>query len=101
MYEFTPWEEELQPQPSGSRFGPPRKLTAADLLDPHQFPPIRPKCFGCSQPLAIAEIRRHVRKCGRVLAGDLARFEAALAEFILNPTRAQEVLEGYLNRMRM
>lgn len=38
MYEFTRLEEEPQPQPSGSRLGPPRKHTGVDLLDPPQFP---------------------------------------------------------------
>jgi hypothetical protein len=100
MYEFTPLEKELEPQPSGSRLGPPRKYTAADLLDPAQFPPIRLHCFGCSRPLAIPEIGQHILGCNRVLPSDLARFRAAHAEFTLNPTRAQEVLEGFLNRIR-
>ena len=38
MHEFTPLEEEPQPQPSGSRLGPPRKRTGVDLLDPPKFP---------------------------------------------------------------
>jgi hypothetical protein len=101
MYEFTRLEEELQPQPSGSRFGPPRKLITADLLDPHQFPPIRPRCFGCSQAQALAEISRHILSCERVLVQDLERFEAARAEFKANPSRAREVIERFVNRIRM
>lgn len=100
MYEFTRWERELEPQPSGSRFGPPRKRTAADLLDPAQFPPIRPRCFGCLKPLAIAEIGQHILNCERVSVQDLARFKIALAEFNENPDSALEVLERFLTRIR-
>jgi len=101
MYEFTRLEEEPEPQTSGSRFGPPPKYTAADLLDSPQFPSIRPRCFGCLRPLVIAEIGRHILSCERVLARDLARFKFALAEFQANPSRALEVLEEFMNRVRI
>ena len=101
IYQFTGVEKEPEPQASGSRFGPPRKHTAADLLDPPQFPPIRPKCFGCLQTLMVAEIGRHVLSRKKVLAQDLARFRTALAEFEVNPSRAREVVEGLVNRVRM
>lgn len=39
-------EEGLEPQSSGSRFGPPRKYIAAGLLDSPQFPRLHPRCFG-------------------------------------------------------
>ena len=100
MYEFTPLEEEPEPQASGSRFGPPRTYTGAGLLDPSQFPPIRPRCFGCSQPLAVAEIGQHILDCDLVSIQDLMRFKAARSEFELNPGRAREVIEEFLNRVR-
>jgi len=100
MYEFTKLEEEPEPQPYGSRFGPPRKGTGAGILDSPQFPPVRPKCFGCSQPLAVAEIGSHILSCDQVSAQDLARFETAQAEFHVNPDRAREVVEGFVNRVR-
>jgi len=99
MYEFTGPEEEPEPQASGNRFGPPRKHTAADLLDPPQFPPIRLRCFGCSKPFVVAEISQHLLSCDRISAQDLARFKAALAEFKANPSRARQVFEGFLNRV--
>jgi hypothetical protein len=37
MYEFSRLEEEPEPQASGSRFGPPRKYTAASLLGRRNF----------------------------------------------------------------
>jgi hypothetical protein len=101
MYEFTRLEEEPEPQASGSRLGPPRKNIAAGLLDPPQFPPIRLRCFGCSQRLEAAEIGRHILNCDRVLAQDLARFKTALADFEMNPGRAREVLEDFVNRVRL
>ena len=101
LYEFTRREEEPEPQSFGSRFGPPHKHIAAGLLDSPQFPRIRPRCFGCSQPLAVAEIGRHILSCDKVLVRDLARFETALAEFTLNPSRAREVVEAFVNRVRL
>ena len=101
MHEFTRLEEEPEPQASGRRFGPPRKHTAVGLLDPLRFPPIRPRCFGCSQPLVVAEIGRHILSCDRVLAQDLARFKTALAEFKANPSRAREVVEEFAFRVRL
>lgn len=101
MYEFNRLEEEPEPQASGRRFGPPRKHTRVGLLDPAQFPPIRPRCFGCSQPLAVAEISRHILNCDKVSAQDLARFKTALVEFKANPSRAREVVEGFMNRIRL
>ena len=101
MYEFNKVEEEPEPQASGSRFGPPRKHTGAGLLDPAQYPPIRPRCFGCSQPLMVAEISRHILSCDKVSAQDLARFKTALAEFKANPSHAREVVEGFVNRIRL
>jgi len=101
MYEFTKAEEKPEPQASGSRFGPPRKHTAAGLLDPPQGPPIRLRCFGCSQPFLIAEISRHILRCDRVVAQDLARFNAALAQFKANPSRARQVAEDVVNRVRL
>jgi hypothetical protein len=100
MYKFTRLEKEPEPQASGSRFGPPRKHTTADLLEPSQFPSIRPRCFGCSQPFAISEIGRHIRNCERVSLQDLVRFQAALSEFELNPNRAREIVEAFVNRIR-
>ena len=101
MYDFTRLEDEPEPQPSGSRFGPPRKHTAAGLLDPGEFPRIRPRCFGCSQPLVVAEISRHIQNCERVSAHDLARFKAALGDFKANPSRAREVVKEFVNRARL
>jgi hypothetical protein len=101
MYEFTRLEEEPEPQASGSRFGPPPKKIAAGLLEWPQFPLIRPRCFGCSRPLGIAEIGRHIVSCERVLAGDLARFKTALAEFEANPGRAREVVDEFVLRVRL
>ncbi len=101
MYDFTRLEEEPEPQTSGWRFGPPRKITTAGLLDPPQFPSIRPRCFGCSQRLEVDEIGRHILSCDRVLAQDLARFHTALAEFEANPSRAREVVEGFVYRVRL
>jgi hypothetical protein len=101
MYEFVRLEEKPEPQPSGDRFGPPRKNTAASLLDPSQFPPIRPRCFGCSQPVAVAEIGLHVLNCDRVSIQDLIRFKTAQAQFEVNPTRAREIVEQFVNRFRL
>jgi hypothetical protein len=34
-YEFRPWDEELEPQPSSAHLGlPPRKPTGIDVVDP-------------------------------------------------------------------
>jgi len=42
VYEFTPDEREPEVQPAGSRYGgPPRKYTAAGVLDP-PVPPKKP-----------------------------------------------------------
>ena len=101
MYEFNNVEEELEPQAFGSRFGPPRKHTGPGLLDLAQYPPIRPRCFGCSQPLMVGEISRHILSCDKVSAQDLARFKTALAEFKANPNHAREVVEGFVNRNRL
>lgn len=101
MYEFNKVEEEPEPQASGNRFGPPRKHTAAGLLDPAQYPHIRIRCFGCSQPLVVAEISRHILSCDKVSAQDLARFKTAHAEFKTNPSLAREVVEGLVNRIRL
>ncbi len=101
MYEFTRREEEPEPQGSGSRFGPPGKNIAAGLLDWPQFPRIRPRCFGCSQPMAVAEIGRHILRCDKVPAQDLERFQTAFAEFTLNPSRAREVVEAFVYRVRL
>jgi hypothetical protein len=98
MYDFTKLEEEPEPQASGSRLGPPRKNIASGLLDQPHFPSIRPRCFGCLKRLDAAEIGRHILNCDRVLAQDLARFKTAQAEFELNPTRAREVVEDFVNR---
>ena len=101
MYEFSKVEEGPEPQASGRRFGPPRKHTAAGLLDPTQYPFIRPRCFGCSQPLMVAEISRHILSCDKVSAQDLARFKTALAEFKANPSHAREVIERFVHRVRL
>ncbi len=101
MYEFTRLEQEPEPQASGSRLGPPRKNIAAGLLDQPQFPSIRPRCFGCSQRLEAAEIAQHILNCDRVLAQDLARFKTARAEFEANPNCAREVVEDFVNRIRL
>jgi hypothetical protein len=85
----------------GSRFGPPRKHTGAGLPDPAQYPPIRTRCFGCSQPLMVAEISRHILSCDKVSGQDLARFKAALAEFKAKPSHAREVVEEFMNRIRL
>ncbi len=101
MYEFSRREEEPEPQSSGDRFGPPRKNIAAGLLDSPQFPRIRPRCFGCSRPMVVSEIGRHILSCDKVLAQDLARFQTAVAEFTLNPSRAREVVEVFVNHLRL
>lgn len=101
MYEFHRLEEELEPQPSGSRFGPPRKHSLAGLLDSPQFPRIRPRCLGCLQPFFVAEIGRHILSCDRVSAPDLARFQSALAEFTANPGHAREIVEEFVHRVRL
>lgn len=101
MYEFTRREGELEPQASGDRFGPPHKHIATGFLDSPQFPSIRPKCFGCFQPLMIAEIRGHILNCDKVSFQDLARFKSAMVEFQANPRRAREVAEEFLNRVRL
>jgi hypothetical protein len=100
MYNFTASEKELEPQSSGRGFGPPCKYTAAGLLDPPHLPPIRPRCFGCSEPLLINEIRLHILNCANVLPEDLARFETALTEFEVNPGRAFEIAEALAKRVR-
>lgn len=99
MYDFTPFEKEPEPQVSGRRSGPPRKHTGAGVLDSPQFPSIRPKCFGCSQPLAIDEISEHILNCDSISAQELGRFKTALAEFSANPSRAREVVAEYKNRI--
>ena len=50
--------------------------------------------------MEIDEIGRHVLSCEKVLAEDLARFETAFAEFTLNPRRAREVAEAFVDRVR-
>lgn len=100
MYEFIRLASEPETQASGNRFGPPRKHTAVGFLDSPQFPSIRPKCFGCFQPLVIAEIGRHILSCDRVSFQDLARFKTAQDEFKANPSRAREVFEEFVNRFR-
>lgn len=101
MYEFTVFEKEPEPQTSGRRSDPPRKHTGAGVLEPSQFPSIRPKCFGCSQPLAVDEISEHILSCDSVSAQDLGRFKIALAEVRANPSRAREVVADYENRIGM
>jgi len=49
----------------------------------------------------VAEISRHILSCERISAQDLARFKTALAEFKANPTRAREIVERFVNRMRL
>jgi hypothetical protein len=66
-----------------------------------QFPSIRPRCFGCSQPLALAEISRLILSCDRVLVQDLARSKTALAEFRTDPGRAREIAGEFVNRIGM
>jgi hypothetical protein len=100
MDEFTEHEKEPEIQTSGRRLGPPRKHIGTGLLDSPQFPPVRPRCFGCSQPLAIAEIGQHIVNCERVSVQDLVRFKTALAEFKTNPSRAQEIVEAFVVRIR-
>jgi hypothetical protein len=51
--------------------------------------------------LVVAEISRHILSCDRVLAQDLTRFKTALAEFKANPSRAREIVEEFVNRVRM
>ena len=101
MYEFIQIGEEPEPQASGDRFGPPRKYTAAGLLDPSHFPSIRPRCFGCSRPVAVAEIGLHVLNCDRVSIQDLVRFKTARAEFEANPSRAPQLVEQFVTRFRL
>jgi hypothetical protein len=100
MSGFTALEEESAPQASGGRFRPPRKHLAR-LLGRPQFPPIRPRCFGCSRPIVVAEISRHILGCDRVLARDLTRFKTALVEFKSNPRLARAVVEEFVNRVRL
>lgn len=101
MHEFTPFERELEAEASGNRFGPPRKHTLAGLLDSPQFPQIRPRCFGCSEPLVVSEIGRHILNCDKVAAEDLVRFRMALDEFTANPGHAREVVEEFVHRVRL
>jgi len=49
----------------------------------------------------VAEISRHILSCDKVSAQDLARFKTALAEFKANPSRAREIVEGFVNRIRL
>jgi hypothetical protein len=49
----------------------------------------------------VTEIGRHVLKCDRVSAPDLARFQSARAEFTENPRRAREVVEEFVHRVRL
>lgn len=46
-------------------------------------------------------VGRHILSCDKVLAQDLARFETAFAEFTLNPSRAREVVEAFVSRVRL
>lgn len=50
--------------------------------------------------MAVAEIGPHILSCDKVSADDLVRFETALAEFHANPSRAREVVAGFVNRVR-
>jgi len=63
-YEFTEYEPELEPQSSAARSGgPPRKHTAAGILDP-PVPPKRPP-----GPLASIPAKWWLRAfCGLILA---------------------------------
>jgi hypothetical protein len=49
--------------------------------------------------MTVGKIRRHVLTCHRVLAQDLARFTTALADFEVNPSRALEIVQDFLNRI--
>jgi hypothetical protein len=49
----------------------------------------------------VAEISRHILSCDQVSAQDLARFKTALAEFKANPSRAREIVEEFVNRIRL
>jgi hypothetical protein len=49
----------------------------------------------------LAEIGRHILSCDKVSVQDLARFKTALVEFKANPRRAREVVEGFVNRVRL
>jgi len=49
----------------------------------------------------VAEISRHILSCDKASAQDLARFKTAQDEFKANPSRAQEVVEAFLNRIRL
>ena len=100
MQDFIPFEKEPEPQPAGSRFGPPGKRTGIALLDPSQFPFIHPRCFGCSRRLALADVGQHVLNCEKISAGDLARFKAALGDFQTNPALAREVAQAFIDRFR-
>jgi hypothetical protein len=46
----------------------------------------------------VNEISQHILSCDKVSAQELARFKTALAEFKANPSRAQEVVERFVNR---
>ncbi|HTX14009.1 MAG TPA: hypothetical protein VMD77_01855 [Candidatus Baltobacteraceae bacterium] len=50
--------------------------------------------------MALTEIGEHIRGCEKVSAEDLARFNTALGEFGLNLSRARELVEEFLNRLR-
>jgi len=52
------------------------------------------------QPLAVAEIGRHILTCDRVSIQNLVRFKTALSEFKVSPSRAWEVVEEFVNRIR-
>jgi hypothetical protein len=51
--------------------------------------------------LVVAEIGPHIANCDRVSTPDLARFHAAQAEFTGHPSRAREVVEEFVHRVRL
>lgn len=51
--------------------------------------------------MTVGEIGRHILNCDKVVAQDLLRFQNALADFTTNPSRAREVLEEFVHRVRL
>jgi hypothetical protein len=95
-HEFTRFEEEREALAAGGRRGPPHKFTAAGVSDPPLFPSM--KCFGCGQ--IMVDISVHLENCANASANDLARFQEAQRGFRANPSRAIEVVQGLLDRLR-
>lgn len=88
---------------SGALAAAARSALAASTLHTDTRKPIAPNvphAFFRLTRLKKGRIGRHVLSCEKVLAQDLARFETAFAAFTLDPSRAREVVETFVNRVR-